>query len=90
MEDIDRYSLELFFKRINERLDKTDEQIRRFTNQVKLADIQVLDNQDMSLLLKINARTLQRYRDDGILKYFTIRGKIFYRAKDVRKFIDER
>ena len=35
-------------------------------------------------------RTLQRYRAIGVLPYFTISGKVFYRTKDVHEFIRTR
>ncbi len=46
-----------------------------------------LDNQEVCLLLKVGIRTLQRYRAIGILPYFTISGKVFYRVKDVHEFL---
>ena len=51
---------------------------------------EVLDNQDLCLLLKVGIRTLQRYRAIGVLPYFTISGKVFYRTKDVHEFIRTR
>ena len=48
------------------------------------------DNQDLCLLLKVGIRTLQRYRAIGVLPYFTISGKVFYRTKDVHEFIRTR
>ena len=44
----------------------------------------------MCLLLKVGIRTLQRYRAMGLLPYFTISGKVFYRAKDVHEFLRNR
>ena len=37
-----------------------------------------------------NIKTLQRYRAIGALPYFTISGKVYYKASDVREFIKER
>ena len=33
---------------------------------------------------------MQRYRAIGVLPYFTISGKVFYRTKDVHEFIRTR
>ena len=44
----------------------------------------------LCLLLKVGIRTLQRYRAIGVLPYFTISGKVFYRTKDVHEFIRTR
>ena len=57
---------------------------------VTLDGEEVLDNQDLCLLLKVGIRTLQRYRAIGVLPYFTISGKVFYRTKDVHEFIRTR
>ena len=53
-------------------------------------DDNLLDNQDLCLLFKVSIKTLQRYRAIGALPYFTINGKVYYKASDVREFIKER
>ena len=57
-------------------------------------DVRVLRNadrvQDLCLLFKVSIKTLQRYRAIGALPYFTISGKVYYKASDVREFIKER
>ena len=59
-------------------------------SEITLDGEEVLDNQDLCLLLKVGIRTLQRYRAIGVLPYFTISGKVFYRTKDVHEFIRTR
>ena len=49
----------------------------------------LLDNQDLAFLLKASFRTLQRYRAKGVLPYFTIGRKTYYRASDIRAFVRE-
>lgn len=49
----------------------------------------ILDNQDLAFLLKVSFRTLQRYRASGRLPYFMISHKTYYRAADIRTFIQE-
>ena len=46
-------------------------------------------NQDLAFLLKVSFRTLQRYRASGKLPYFMISHKTYYRAADIRVFIQE-
>jgi len=41
-------------------------------------------------LLKVSFRTLQRYRVSGLLPFFTIGKKTYYRASDIRSFVRER
>lgn len=49
----------------------------------------LLDNQDLAFLLKASFRTLQRYRAKGVLPYFTIGRKTYYKASDIRAFVHE-
>lgn len=46
-----------------------------------------LDNQDVCQLLNISLRTLQSYRDRGILAYSMIGHKCYYKASDVYAFV---
>jgi len=47
----------------------------------------LLDNQDLSQILKVSGRTLQRYRSTGVLPFIKRGQKIHYKASDVRGFI---
>ena len=46
-----------------------------------------LDNQEVSLLLNISSRTLQSYRDRGVIAYSQIGHKCYYKLEDVRLLI---
>lgn len=46
-----------------------------------------LDNQDVCSTLGISKRTLQNYRDKGLLPFSYIRHKIFYKPEDVEKLL---
>ena len=59
------------------------------TDKVLDENDKILDNQDLAFLLKVSFRTLQRYRVSGKLPYFTISHKTYYRAADIRTFIQE-
>ena len=87
----DREELEGWMERIMERFDRTEKLLERVLKKNNTLDgEEVLDNQDLCLLLKVGIRTLQRYRAIGVLPYFTISGKVFYRTKDVHEFIRTR
>jgi hypothetical protein len=65
-----------------------------FTNQVKNLCgnnriEQWLNNRKACELLKISRRTLQSYRDTGILPYSQIGHKRYYRAVDVETLINQ-
>lgn len=49
-----------------------------------------LDSNELSDLLKISTRTLQRLRKDNLLSYSMLRGKCLYRLSDVEKSLRER
>lgn len=84
----DREEFEGWMERIMERFDRTEKLLERVLKKNNTLDgEEVLDNQDLCLLLKVGIRTLQRYRAIGVLPYFTISGKVFYRTKDVHEFI---
>ena len=46
-----------------------------------------LDNQDVCRILNISKRTLQTYREKGLLPFSRIRHKIFYKPEDVGKLL---
>jgi hypothetical protein len=77
-----------WMERIMERFDILKEHI--VTKQSRFIEIdgeQLLDNQDVLQLLKISSRSLQRYRTDKKLPYYTISGKLYYKLSDVHQLI---
>lgn len=48
-----------------------------------------LDNQDVCEILGISKRTLQTYRDNGMLAFSQIGHKMYYRREDVKKLMDD-
>ena len=47
-----------------------------------------LDNQEVCEILRISKKTLQVYRDKGILPYSRIKHKIFFKTEDVHKLLE--
>ena len=79
-----------WMERIMERFDILKEQV--CSSQSRFIEIDgevLLDNQDVLQLLKISSRSLQRYRTDKKLPYYTISGKIYYKLSDVHQLIRE-
>jgi len=74
--------------------DQIKERFKDFSQQVK--DLcgnnqdkeQWLGNEDICSLLKISQRTLQTYRDNGILPYSQIGRKCYYRISNVEQLIN--
>ena len=46
-----------------------------------------MDNQDVCQALKISPRILQDYRNNGILPYRQLGGKILYRESDIERVL---
>lgn len=48
-----------------------------------------LSGEDLCKLLHVSKRTLQQYRDDHILPYVQIGGKIIFRQSDILKILEQ-
>ncbi|KAA6333051.1 hypothetical protein EZS27_018500 [termite gut metagenome] len=48
-----------------------------------------LDNQEVCMILNISKRTLQTYRNNGILPYSQINHKIYYKPEDVERVMKQ-
>ena len=78
-------------ERLSKKLSEIGQDLKSLINTDKILDPsdKILDNQDLAFLLKVSFRTLQRYRASGKLPYFMISHKTYYRAADIRVFIQE-
>lgn len=86
--NIERTEFIAWMKRIMQRFDIIDELYKAKSNSLQTVDgEELLDNQDVLLMLKISNRSLQRYRSDGKLPYYSISGKIYYKRSDVEQVI---
>lgn len=85
---IERTEFVAWMERIMERFDILKESIaKKQLQNTEFDGEQLLDNQDVLQLLKISSRSLQRYRSDKKLPYYTISGKLYYKKSDVDQFI---
>ncbi|SHF82476.1 helix-turn-helix domain-containing protein [Chryseobacterium sp. OV279] len=86
--NIDRIEFISWMERIMTRFDILSEKLKENKNELNSIDgEQLLDNQDVLQLLKISSRSLQRYRSDKKLPYYTISGKLYYKLSDVHQLI---
>ncbi|TSA28392.1 MAG: DNA-binding protein [Bacteroidetes bacterium] len=67
-------------------LDKIDARLETKTKEQPLSEIW-LDVSETCMVLKVSKRTLQQYRDKGILPFSQISGKIYFRAADIEKHL---
>ncbi|MFD2289140.1 helix-turn-helix domain-containing protein [Pedobacter petrophilus] len=88
--NIDRMEFLAWMERLVDRLDMLGNNIEDFQKKRNNIDgEELLDNQDLLQMLKISNRSLQRYRSNGKLPYYTISGKLYYKMSDVHQFIRE-
>ena len=60
-----------------------------YENQPLLGGEHYLTDRELSERLKISRRTLQDYRNNGVLPYRQLGGKILYRESDIEKMLQE-
>lgn len=85
---LDRFWLEEMFKKLMERFDRLDEKLEVKQQAVHPLDgDKLLDNQDMCQLLGVTKRTMARYRQKKLVRYYTISGRIWYKASEVQDFL---
>ncbi|MDD3878149.1 MAG: helix-turn-helix domain-containing protein [Bacteroidales bacterium] len=71
---------------------KLDEITNRLVNPVKSSNPlseKWLDISETCQLLKISKRTLQAYRDNGILSFSQIAGKIYFKVADLEEHLNK-
>lgn len=56
-------------------------------NKLSFGGDSFLSNREVSKLLKVSIRTLQEWRDTGIIPYIQIKGKIIYRQSDIERLL---
>ena len=88
MEMLNRKSREadLFFTTLDELSTIIQQAMRNRTPHLNGEEF--LSNRDICQQLHISSRTLQDWRDTGVIPFIQIRGKILYRQLDVLRLIE--
>ena len=88
---IDNENFEKWMATLSKKLTEIGQNLKSLinTDNVLGENDKILNNQDLAFLLKVSPRTLQRYRSSGKLPYFMIGHKTYYRASDIRAFVQE-
>lgn len=74
-------------RKIADKMDSLDKKFDDRKNTKQLSE-PWFDIQEACQLLKISKRTLQSYRDNGILPFSQIGGKIYFRANDIEEHLN--
>ena len=67
------------FQQLMSRLESLENYFKHIARQQPMSDVW-LDIEETCKLLKVSKRTLQSYRDEGILSFSQVGGKIYFSA----------
>ena len=89
---IDNENFEKWMEKLSKKLTEIGQDLKSLINTDTVFDEneKLLDNQDLAFLLKAFFQELYNAnRAKGVLPYFTIGRKTYYRASDIRAFVRE-
>lgn len=72
------------FKNIIEKIDAIN---TRLNQQDKTLNDKFVDNEEFINLMKISKRTAQAWRDEGVISFSQVGGKIYYRMSDIEMLL---
>lgn len=76
------------FIQLMERFDKIKKMLERQNKMKECLDGDtLLDNYDLSKLLGVTHRTLARYRQKKLIRYYMIDGRTYYKASEINDFL---
>ena len=76
------------FIQLMERFDKLEKMLERQNKMKECLDgDMLLDNYDLSKLLGVTHRTLARYRQKKLIRYYMIDGRTYYKASEINEFL---
>lgn len=76
---------ELFFA-IEKANENIDSHIK--SRRASLSGELFLDNNEVCKMLRLSSRTLQDYRDKGLIAFYKLEGKILYKISDIHKMLE--
>ena len=78
------------YKNLVSKIEKIADYVFKKENNPSVEPEIWLTNEELSDLLKISTRTLQRMRNEKSIPYFMMRGKCLYRLSDIESNIAKR
>ena len=79
------------FIQLMERFDKIEKMLERQNKMNECLDGDtLLDNYDLSKLLGVTHRTLARYRQKKLIRYYMIDGRTYDKASEVKDFFEQK
>jgi hypothetical protein len=83
---IERSALDRMKNELKELLEMTKDATEKYASIFNKQEW--LDNQEVCLMMKITKRTLQTYKDKGILSYSRLNRKNYYKLSDVKTLLE--
>lgn len=74
------------FQQIINKIDSLENCVKHIAKQQPLSEAW-LDIEETCQLLKVSKRTLQSYRDEGILSFSQVSGKIYFSASNIEEHL---
>lgn len=79
------------FNQMMERFDRIEKMIERMNKMKECLDGDtLLDNYDLCKLLGVTYRTLARYRQKKLVRYYMIDGRTYYKASEIKEFFEQK
>ena len=78
------------FLRLADKMESVESQLQQISLNERnpLGDI-YLDADEVCIVLKICKRTLQKYRDESMIPFIQIGGRILYKTNDIKEMMDK-
>ncbi len=76
------------YQQLIDKIDAIAGSINKKSKENPLSEIW-LDIQEVCQLLKVSKRTLQSYRDNRVLPFSKVAGKIYFRASDIEAHLEK-
>ena len=83
---IQKSALDGMKNELRELLEMTENVVQKYTPIFK--EEKWLDNQEVCLMMNITKRTLQTYKDKGLLPYSRLNRKNYYKRSDVQVLLE--
>lgn len=77
-----------FYQEILDKLEDISSKMELMSEKSPLENTW-LSNQEVAKLLRVTPRTLQNYRDQGIIPFSQVGPKIYYKASDIQKHLED-
>lgn len=76
------------YEMIHERISKLKKRVNDlYSNEEEIIQTEGIENAELSHRINISLRTLQSYRERGVIGFSTIERKVYYKVSEVEKLL---